>query len=220
MEFWRKRVRLQSAIRSLSQESKDGVTSMKTSSHIYLGAAILVAAACGGDLVVPSPDNAAEFAFTSPVSYVCGGWHPARPDVQYGLFDVWWGSPRAETPTAELLKAVQSAGGVLVYEFHINQVRAIIAPDEVPGLGAWNTTGFWSATGVVDPNQLSVDVIVVFLGTADPSVVTALGGTVTHTYTHVPAVAAMVPDDILPTLRAQPRVTYVEANGVGCLADS
>jgi hypothetical protein len=153
------------------------------------------------------------------IVFVCGHWYPASPPIAYGLFDVAWGPMTSsgqvgEEPTAAQLDSVRIVGGRIVHEFHIPMVRAILRPD---GVVALRPSKAW---GVPDVDQFPVEVSIGYISgvtDADLELVEELGGTVTHEYGHVHAVAAIVPDSAIPILRAQARVTHVSGFGHGCL---
>ena len=151
----------------------------------------------------------AQYVLASPVSYSCGGWYPARPAAEYGLFDIYF--PREDTaPPADALDLVVRAGGAVVAPFRLDGLRAILPIAVVPYLQ------FNFARSVTDPARLYHEVLIGFVGTPDTSLVVAVGGRTLAVFTDIGWIYASVPDSALPALRADPRVTAVELNGAGC----
>ncbi len=165
----------------------------------------------------PSAGDASLYELAG-VKYACSRWSPAEPAGDFGLFDIFWGNGVAgvqlEGPTERHREALADAGGILVREFYLPMVRAIVRPERVPQLSA-NIT-----TGVPDAGEYQVEVHVGYASRARDVVVAfieSLDGDVTHVFDITPALVATLSNDVIPELRAHPDVAYVEGSGVGCL---
>ncbi len=176
-----------------------------------------LAVACTDNLG-PDRGDPAQYVL-DPVRYACGGWSPSEPNVNLGLFDIFWGLRElgdvGTGPRSEHRAAVLEAGGTLVHQFNVPMIRAILSLRRVPELGA-NLV-----TGVPDASVFIVDVGVGYsrrLTDSDIDFFESLGGAVTHRFTSINAIAGELPDSAIPMLRARPEVRYVEGNGVSCLA--
>jgi hypothetical protein len=177
-------------------------------------AAILAGVVACADVNGPMQfGDPARYVLATPASFLCRQWYPARPAAEYGLFDVYYA--RQDTaPPADAIDLVVRAGGAVVAPFHLDGLRAILPIGAVPYLQA-NV-----ARSVTDPAMLYHEVLIGFVGAPDSALVTAHGGRVLHVYDITPFVYASVPDSALPALRADPRVTAVEFNGIMCLDDA
>lgn len=186
------------------------------SARTVLCLAALVALPLGCDRVVQPDLDPADYVLPG-VQYACRQWLPEAPAVELGLFDIYWGRPSPaiadDRPTEEHRLLVQMLGGVVIYEFHVRMIRAVIAPDRVPELGAS------VVRGVPLVGAYPVDVFVRFADAVDEDVVTFIeagGGRILNRFDNFATVAAVVPDAMIPALRGRRGVTAVEGVPLGC----
>ncbi len=94
----------------------------------------LLALALGSACAVQAPPTAGDTTLyeLAGVKYPCSRWSPAEPAGDFGLFDIYWGNGVAgvqlEGPTERHREALAAAGGILVREFHLPMVRAVVTP--------------------------------------------------------------------------------------------
>lgn len=168
--------------------------------------------ACSGDIAGPNRGDPAQYAFATDVSFSCGSWYPFVPSVELGLFDVTFGvqGPR---PTEASLRRVVERGGTVVHRFHLNRARVIMAPAAVASLAAV------SVAGVRDATDYTVQLAFGLSGQHVPALFASDLGKIIWMSSSAPfSVFAEMDDAVVPTLRADPTVTYVESGGgVACL---
>lgn len=144
--------------------------------------------------------------------YMCGTWL-STPPPEVGLYDVYlpYGGETGGYlgPSDTLRQIVIRAGGTIVHEFNFPAVRAEVRVSNVAGT---LPNGGYILT-VDDPNQYPVDAFVGFQSAVtdtDRVFLTSLGATIVDEFGFGAAVEAIVPDEAIPTVRANPRVKYVE----------
>jgi hypothetical protein len=169
-------------------------------------------AACDGG-TEPEPPAVEGLLFAEPVSYRCGRWIPAPPDVDSALFDVEFAMTWPLTgPSEDQRERILRAAGRIVYEFHVPTIRAVLAPTSVPQLEAY------MVRGVTDSLDFDVPLSTYWTGTdsvAYRRLIEDLGGHVrgsTWAVTTEPdldstfAMSVDLPDGAIPTLQARPEV--------------
>ncbi len=172
--------------------------------------AVVAACACLVPFGISAADQSDAFGRTRYV-YACERWTPAQPVAAVDLFDVFG-------PSNVLRQAVLQAGGRIVHEFNVPTVRARLRVSEIPGL----PLGFY-AISVEQPNRYPVDAIIGFRAAVtdtDRAFLASVGATILKEYRFIHAVHAIVPDEAIPAVRANPSVRYVELNVIGCLLGS
>jgi len=184
----------------------------------YLTASLVAVAGCAPDeLLGPDRGDPAQYAFAFPVQFTCGRWWPSAPEPALGLFDVHLPRYTADDPDTgprrEQLQAIVAAGGTIVHSFHVDAVRTILPTLAVPDLVAAKVRG------VTVPQDYSISAFVGFRDAIDPTVVTRRGGTVTAVYQSIGAIYAIVQDQVIPGIRAEPAVRYFEHDGGGTCFD-
>jgi hypothetical protein len=178
--------------------------------------AILSGSAAACDPVVqPSLDPGAYVL--SGVQFACQQWLPNAPSVQLGLFDIYWGRPAPglddDGPTDEHRQLVRASGGVVVHEFHVRMIRAVLPPGKVPDLTAT------VVRGVPLAHDYPVDLFVRFSGAINEDVIAWIessGGRILNRFENIATVAAVVSDARIPTLRDLPDVADVAGIGLVC----
>ena len=130
------------------------------------------------------------------------------------LFDIHFGRTGEDDPDTGVSEAqvrkVVGLGGTVVYRHHLNSLRAILPLEAAEKVGAS------LVEGVFDASRTELPVAVGFHQSADPALITALGGQVIHVFQQIAAVFGTVPDEAIPLLRQHANVRYVEWSGVGC----
>ncbi|MFQ5702970.1 MAG: hypothetical protein ACE5HT_03015 [Gemmatimonadales bacterium] len=184
---------------------------------------VALAVACSGEMGLPADLDPADFVLEKEAFYRCGRWIN-KPDVRFGLFDVR-ATPIGETeqtdrPSDLLLDRISSLGGVVVHEFNVPLVRAVIALGAIPEIeGASSGLSGTDARAVTDASEFSVTVSIRYVvdpSDSDLARIVELGGEVFSTFRT--AVGAVVPDLTIPVLRGQPEIENVGLRGGGCLA--
>ena len=148
-------------------------------------------------------------------------WEPAVPPAGRTVVDFYYGSEGTGAGQAQIA-AIERAGGIVTYAFHLPLVRAEVDLDAVPGLiqplpGA----GPYYAITVTEPASHDVSVIVTLdhaVTDADIAAVEALGGRVGFRYTVINGYSLEIDDATIPRLRALAGVRDVELNLTACLA--
>lgn len=171
---------------------------------------ILTAGACS-NVLGPDRGNPAQYAFADSVQFSCGGWSPAPPTAELGLFDIPGTLANLQEPEAQarqrLLQEVLAVDGTIVKQYNLLMVRAIVPVSRVPELGSYATLH-----GVVrrELKGNTFRVFVAFRGGLFPSVIEARGGTILRVYDAFNAVLAMLPDPAVPAVQQDQRVLFVE----------
>lgn len=185
-----------------------------------------------GDFELPEPDlsldperlTIGEYIAT-PCAFGKGGDGLAdlRDRDEWALVDIFFGraSPDAssEGPSASELSEVESHGGQPLHSFNVPAVRARIILSKIPDLVR---NGFWiTVRDVPDASRYDLDLMVGFSGPiteADLDLVTDLGGRVNLRLDASDMLSIYLPDRMVPELRNRSNVTFVEVNGVTCVA--
>lgn len=182
------------------------------SSVVTLSLCVLGASGC------TSPTDAAAPVVILPDAtylFACSAWTPGPPPTTRTLLDIRsWQNSRDPEPSAELVKAIELAGGRAVHRYNGPMVRAELDVAAVARLHA----NF--AQSVADPDSHDVHVIVMLthpVSAADVQAVEALGGRVLTQWTIVDGYAAVIDDSGVPALRALPGVASASFDGIYCL---
>ena len=179
-----------------------------------LSLALLLVAACGRDAPTrPEPQ-------TRMATFLCGEWSPPVPYVDQAVFDLQVpGTPGEEGPDPIAVEMIRSADGVIVHEYHVARVRAVLPMASVPLLD-------FNATQVAPDEPLRVRLNIVFdypLSDADRAFLESEGAEIIRT-TDIPGpvdvtlVLATVLDDSIPRIRAYDRVQSVGSEVTACPA--
>ncbi len=191
-------------------------------------AAVLLAGAAGVAILLSccshsnpvEPDYSA-FAVDS-VIYKCGRWFPAPPEQSRGLFDIFlsfdytedgmeaWRDHGMEPWQRHM---VESAGGVIIHEFHVPVVRVLIEAADLPPMNKY-------ARGVTDIDDYPVRLTFMFksaITQEDRDFLLAMGARDLEEYALDPfttpeVMVAVVPDGGVPAVLAWDRLVYVETN--------
>lgn len=196
------------------------VPSSCTLSCTAIVAALVAFAGCGS----PTHPSSLEPALLSQeYRFACGQWSPAEPPPGQTVVDLLTRDPLTDLrPSQQALDAMVAAGGRIVHIYNVPMARAVIDPRRAATLVGNSFTGIARyARTVTDPTQLDVRVIVVLISAVtdeDIAAAQAVGARVGDRWTVIPGYWAVIPDASIPALRALPRVQYVEADGIGCLA--
>lgn len=149
-------------------------------------------------------------------------WEPAVPPVGRTVVDFYYGSDGTGAGQAQIA-AIERAGGVVTYAFHLPLVRAEVNVDIVPGLIQASPGGAGPRYAITVPQPASHEVSVIVtldhpVTDADIAAVGALGGRVGFRYTVINGYSLQIDDAAIPRLRALSGVTDVELNVADCLA--
>lgn len=144
-------------------------------------------------------------------------WLPATPPISRTVVDFVFAAD-GTGPTPEEIGAIEHAGGIVRYRFHVPVVRADIDVDAVPRV-VGSSARF--ARTVPDTSARDVQLIVMLdhpLGESDINSVQALGGTVLRRYDAIHGYLTQINDAAVPLIRALPGVTGASFNTIGCIA--
>lgn len=149
-------------------------------------------------------------------------WEPSAPPVGRTVVDFYYGAEGTGAGQAQIA-AIERAGGIVTYAFHLPLVRAEVNVDAIPGLIQPRSGGAgpYYAITVSQPASHDVSVIVTLdhpVTDADIASVQALGGRVGFRYTVINGYSLQIDDGDIPRLRALSGVTDVELNVAACLA--
>ena len=148
-------------------------------------------------------------------------WEPSAPPVGRTVVDFYYGSEGTGAGQAQIF-AIQRAGGVVTYPFHLPLLRAEVDVDAIPRLmqqGSGGTGPYYAIT-VPEPSNHDVSVIVTLdhpVTDADIASAQALGGRVGFRYTVINGYSLQIDDTAIPRLRALSGVKDVELNLTACL---
>ncbi|MGH7693637.1 MAG: hypothetical protein ACRENH_01580 [Gemmatimonadaceae bacterium] len=175
---------------------------------------------------LPEPDPSLDPARITlgEIVFACGGWTRGLPTSQSLLVDVAFGSdrpPPLTRPSPEHRAAVRRHGGQILYEFNAPIMRVWIPSGRLPVLARERL--FSHASSVPDPRRYDVSVMVGFdppyrWQPADIDRFSQLGGVPRYQFAAINMIGGPLPDRSIPALRSSPRVAWVEAGGIACLA--
>lgn len=182
---------------------------------------ILAVAACERPMEVPEqpvapPGDPALFELDEAL-YSCG-WSPGPPeaDDEWGLFDVGTGRD-ARPPAAVDVETIELLGGRVVYEYHVERLRAILLTGWVPKLGAT------FVRSVPDASKFPVTLTVRWEKPGAPldmshfDSIRTWGGEIDNDYFGclygASRIQATVPDSAIPKIRGPPGVSTIWIHG-------
>lgn len=180
---------------------------------------------------LPAPDNSlnpARLAVGDLIATPCAfhtrgdGLAHLRTRDEWALVDIYFGRGSAEgawgAPAPADRALVTAHGGRVLHEFNVPAVRARIVLSRIPDLVQ---AGFWILVREVpDATRYDVPLTMGFvrpLVDADIELFASLGGQVTYRFDFIDALAGVLPDRSIPTLRQRPDVEYVQPETVFCL---
>lgn len=151
------------------------------------------------------------------------GFAYLRGRKEWATVDVFFGRGTAEgpwgEPTSDDIDLVRSHGGRVLYSFHVPAVRARMVLSRIPDLVL---QGYWiTVRDVPDATRYDVRMSVGFTRPITPDDVElfeSLGGRVDYYWEFIDAIAGVLPDRSIAVFRSRPDVSWVEADGVACLA--
>jgi len=216
---------------------------VRTSRLLALGLGLTLAPACDGpagpstdDFELPTPDTSLDPNRLTVGHYIAtpcdlnpgagmppNGFADLRERHEWGLVDVFFGRESEDdlrdAPTSGDIELVQSHGGRVLYSFHVRAVRARIVLSRIPDLVA---DGHWiTVRDVPDVTRYDVPLSVGFTGSLtddDIELFRSLGGRVDYIWHFIDAIAGVLPDRSIATLRRRRDVKYIEVESVACLA--
>jgi hypothetical protein len=158
--------------------------------------------------------------FWAELGLVCE-WEPRPPITKRVIVDL---SLRASNygrmPNAEDVRAVQAAGGRVLYQFRVALLRAELDTGAVRSLVKGPAAIANAAFTVPDTTKFDATVQIFYdraITDADMEALRALGVAEIDQAPN-PVLEASVPDSLIPLIAALPRVQYVRATGWGCAA--
>jgi len=203
-----------------------------------VGVGLALAPACGDlagpadDYELPPPDASLDPDRLTVGDYIAtpcafgirgDGLAHLREQDEWALVDVFFGRDSPDgpqgRPSQREIDLVRSHGGRVLYRFNIPAVRARMILSRIPDLveeGLWITV-----SDVPDATRYDVPLFAGFtraLRDSDLDLFASLGGRVTYRYESIHALAGILPDRSIPSLRGRSDVRYVETSSVGCLA--
>lgn len=144
--------------------------------------------------------------------YCCDQWYPEHPEQPICLVDINF-SFGGEGPTEAQRQAVLNAGGRIVYEFHLERVRAQMCTADVPSLNAILVRAAPSGTDYTLDAMIAIPLP---LSLADSLFLDSLGVQILDYFEFIDVVRAYVQDPVIPIIRTHPGVRYVQENGLYC----
>jgi hypothetical protein len=158
--------------------------------------------------------------FWAELGFVCE-WEPRPPTTKRVIVDLSLGASNyGRMPNAEDVRAVQAAGGRVLYRFHVALLRAELDTSAVRALVKGPGAIANAAFTVPDTTKFDANVQIFYrraITDADKEALRALG-VVEIDQAPTPVLEASVPDSLIPLIAALPGVQYVRATGWGCAA--
>ena len=158
--------------------------------------------------------------FWAELGFVCE-WEPRPPITKRVIVDL---SLRASNfgrmPNAEDVRAVQAAGGRVLYQFRVALLRAELDTGAVRALVKGPTAIANAAFTVPDTTKFDANVQIFYdraITDADKDALRTLG-IVEMDQAPNPVLEASVPDSLILRIGALPGVQFVRATGWGCAA--
>lgn len=167
----------------------------------------------------PPLDDLDSLTLTDDVRWSCDEWSPAEPNRTWVLMDLYYGPSPETGPASEHLDRVTLADAVIIHEFNIAMIRAVLRPESLS-----IAAPLW-ATGVPDSESFPIDVTLwwhdddavaaVAEVVSRDGVVTGINylGAASMIGDSIALVSARISDEAVPALRADPNVTRVAAPG-------
>jgi hypothetical protein len=158
--------------------------------------------------------------FWAELGFVCE-WEPRPPITKRVIVDLsLHASNYGRMPNAGDVRAIQAAGGRVLYQFWVALVRAELDTGAVRSLVKGPAAIANAAFTVPDTTKFDANVQIFYdraITDADKEALRALGVSEIDEAPN-PVLEASVPDSLIPLIAALPRVQYVRATGWGCAA--
>jgi hypothetical protein len=157
--------------------------------------------------------------FWAELGFVCE-WEPRPPSTKRVVVDLsLHASNYGRIPNAEDVRAVQAAGGRVLYQFRVALLRAELDTGAVRALVKGRAAIANAAFTVPDTTKFDANVQIFYeraITDADKDALRALG--VVEVDQSDPVLEASVPDSLIPRIEVLPGVQFVRATGWGCAA--
>ena len=154
------------------------------------------------------------------LAFVCE-WEPRPPITKRVIVDLSLGASNyGRMPNAEDVRAVQAAGGRVLYQFRVALLRAELDTGAVRALVKGPAAIANAAFTVPDTTKFDANVQIFYrraITDTDKETLRALG-VLEIDQAPNPVLEASVPDSLIPLIAALPGVQYVRATGWGCAA--
>ena len=158
--------------------------------------------------------------FWAELGFVCE-WDPHPPTTKRVIVDLsLHASNSGRTPNAEDVRAVQAAGGRVLYQFRVGLLRAELDTGAVRALVKGSAAIANAAFTVPDTTKFDANVQIFYeraITDADKDALRALG-VVEVDQAPTPVLEASVPDSLILRIAALHGVEFVRATGWGCAA--
>ena len=158
--------------------------------------------------------------FWAELGFVCE-WEPRPPITKRVIVDLSLGASNyGRMPNAEDVRAVQAAGGRVLYQFRVALLRAELDTGAVRALVKGPVAIANAAFTVPDTTKFDANVQIFYdraITDADKDTLRTLG-VIAVDQAPNPALEASVPDWLIPRIGALPGVQFVRATGWGCAA--
>jgi len=174
---------------------------------------------------IPPPVLGLDSVVVGAVLFGCSEWQQDKPPASQRLIvDVFFGraGPNSppDRPLNDDLAEVESLGGEILHVFHFPAARVNISSRSIPDLET--RVGMNHARTVPYSDRFDWKVMVGY--SSEPSEEDLarfrdLGGELIYVFTFTPMISGILPDQSFPVLRADPRVSFVEAGGIYCRMD-
>jgi hypothetical protein len=166
---------------------------------------------------VPQPQDSALWG------YICG-WQPRAPQAQRIIVDLLLDAGNSgRTPNADDIRAIQAAGGRVLYKFRVALLRAELDTGAVRALVAGPTAIANAAWAVHDTSRIDADVQIFYkraITEADKADLRRLGVDSIGESPDHRVIESLIPDSLIPRVAALSSVDFVRATGWGCAAPS
>ena len=155
--------------------------------------------------------------------FICG-WEPQAPQTRRIIVDLLLHAGNSgRTPNADDLRAVQTAGGRVLYRFRVALLRAEMDTGAVRALVAGPTAIANAAWAVHDTSRIDADVQIFYrraITEGDKADLRRLGVDSIGESPDHRVIESLIPDSMIPRVVALPSVEFVRATGWGCGAPS
>ena len=164
-----------------------------------------------------APQHPVELLPNQQYRFACHQWTPTAPPVTRTVVDLRLAQiDTASAPSAQLVEAIEAAGGRIRYRFHGPMVRVELDVAAVHSLAALS-----SAVTVANTDSHDVSMVVMLdhdLDSSDLQAVAALGARITHEFHALDGYSVVIDDARVPELRALPGVRLAGFDAFACLA--
>lgn len=155
-----------------------------------------------------------------PAIYGCEGWSPYEPPVEKAIFD--FRVAGTDGPSMAARQAILKAEGIILHEYHVPMIRALIRVRAVLSLHMGPDHTSFSARQVQPGDGTEVETVIGIpapLSAEDRGFLESRDVKILREYPQIGAIKAIAPDEVIPAIRSHDTVRFVDVIRLACPAD-